>query len=148
MVKHPHNKSLLRKWHMPKEVPQSSEDFNPFGEMIGLRFSKLDEGYSQCLLNVNETLHNPYGVLHGGVIYSLADTGMGGAVYSCLDEDELCASVEIKIAYFRFVTSGTISCESRVIHRSRRLVFVESEVSSDGNLIAKAMGTFSRFKAN
>lgn len=133
---------------MPKEVPQSSEDFNPFGELIGLRFSKLHNGYSQCSLNVNETLHNPHGVLHGGAIYSLADTGMGGAVYSCLDENELCASVEVKIVYFRFVTSGTLSCESRVIHTSRRLVFVESEVSNDGSLIAKAMGTFSRFKAN
>lgn len=133
---------------MPKEVSQRSEDLNPFGELIGLRFSTFENGYSQCSLNVKETLHNPNGVVHGGVIYSLADTGMGGAVYSCLDEDELCASVEVKIAYFRFVTSGTLSCESRVVHRSRRLVFVESEVSNDGDLIAKAMGTFSIFKSN
>ena len=133
---------------MPKEVPQSSEGFNPFGELIGLRFSKFDNGYSQCSLNVNETFYNPNGVLHGGVIYSLADTGMGGAVHSCLDEDELCASIDVKIVYFRYVTSGTLSCESRVVHRSRRLVFVESEVSNDGNPIAKAMGTFSIFKSN
>jgi acyl-CoA thioesterase len=133
---------------MPKEVPQSSEDQNPFGELIGLRFSRLDNGYSQCSLNVNEALYNPNGVLHGGVIYSLADTGMGGAVHSCLDKDELCASIDVKIVYFRYVTSGTLSCESRVVHRSRRLVFVESEVSNDGNPIARAMGTFSIFKSN
>ena len=29
---------------MPKHVPQGSEGFNPFGELIGLSFSKLDEG--------------------------------------------------------------------------------------------------------
>ena len=133
---------------MPKDVPQSSKDFNPFGELIGLSFSKRASGYSQCGLEIHEKLHNPYGVLHGGVLYSLVDTGMGGALFSRLDDDQLCATVEIKISYFRFVTSGTLSCESKVVHKGRRLGFVESEVSIDDHLVAKATGTFSIFEAD
>lgn len=128
---------------MPKKFPLESGPFNPFGELIGLSFSECKNGFSRCALEVTEKLFNPHKVLHGGVVYSLADTGMGAALYSDLAEDELCATVEIKIAYFVAVTSGTLTCETKVIHRSRRIAVLESEVRNDGRLTAKAMGTFS-----
>ncbi len=132
---------------MPKKFPLESGPFNPFGELIGLNFSECKNGFSRCALEVTEKLFNPNKVLHGGVVYSLADTGMGAALYSDLAEDELCATVEIKIAYFVAVTSGTLTCETRVIHRSRRIAVLESEVRNNGRLTAKAMGTFSVSKA-
>ncbi len=128
---------------MPKKFPLKSEGFNPFGELIGLNFSECKKGYSRCALEVNDKLLNPHKVLHGGVVYSLADTGMGAALYSDLDDDELCATVEIKIVYFVAVTSGTLTCETKVIHRSKRIAVLESEIKNDGRLTAKAMGTFS-----
>lgn len=132
---------------MPKNIPLTA-GFNPFGELVGLDFSRCEEGYSQCYLDVNENLLNPHGVLHGGVIYSLSDTGMGGALYTRLDEDELCATVEIKIAYFRPVTSGTVICDTKVVHKGKTLAFLESEIVNNDRLIAKALGTFSIFKVN
>jgi len=139
---------MLEMWgqFMPKKFPLKSEGFNPFGELIGLNFSKLKKGYSQCILEVNEKLLNPHKVLHGGVIYSMADTGMGGALYSYLDEDELCATIEIKIVYFTAVTSGILTCETKLIHKSKKIAVLESEIKNDGRLIAKAIGTFSIFK--
>ena len=131
---------------MPKKVPLESEGFNPFGELIGLDFVKCERGYSQCVLEVNERLLNPHKVLHGGVIYSMADTGMGGALYSYLDDDELCATIEIKIVYFKAVTSGTLTCDTKIVHRSKRIAALESEIAKDGHLVAKATGTFSIFR--
>ena len=127
---------------MPKKVPLKSEGFNPFGELIGLNFVKCETGYSQCVLEVSEKLLNPHRVLHGGVIYSMADTGMGGALYSYLDDDELCATIEIKIVYFTAVTSGILTCDTKLIHRSKKIATLESEIKNDESLIAKAIGTF------
>jgi acyl-CoA thioesterase len=132
---------------MPKKLPLKSEGFNPFGELIGLNFSKCEKGYSQCVLEVNEKLLNPNKVLHGGVIYSMADTGMGGALYSCVDEDELCATIEIKIVYFTAATSGILTCDTKLVHRSKHIATLESEIENNGCVIAKALGTFSIFKA-
>jgi len=132
---------------MPKKLPLKSEGFNPFGELIGLNFSKCEKGYSQCVLEVNEKLLNPHKVLHGGVIYSMADTGMGGALYSCVDEDELCATIEIKIVYFTAATSGILTCDTKLVHRSKHIATLESEIVNNGCVIAKAIGTFSIFKA-
>jgi acyl-CoA thioesterase len=64
-----------------------------------------------------------------------------------MDEDELCATIETKIVYFKAVTSGTLVCDTKVVHRSKRIAAMESEISNDGNLVAKALGTFSVFKA-
>jgi acyl-CoA thioesterase len=131
---------------VPKKIPQEVEGFNPFGDLMGISFVKADGGYSQCLLKVDEKLMNPQKALHGGVAYSLADTGMGGALYSIMEPDELCASIEINMVYFRAVTSGMLTCDTRVVHRSKRIVTLESEVYNDGRIVAKAIGTFSIFK--
>lgn len=121
---------------------QQPNGLNHFGDLIGLEFIKLEDGVSQCQLEVKESHLNPHRMVHGGVIYSLADTGMGGALFSSLDRGQRCATLEIKISYLHFVTSGNLSCESKVVRKSRRFGFTESEVYNDERLIAKATGTF------
>ncbi len=127
---------------MAKKVPQPEEGFNPFGDMLGIVFTEYGEGRSRCELEIRKELVNPHGVLHGGVIYSMTDFGMGAAVYSTLSDDELCATVEIKISYVTAVKSGCLVCDSRVVDRRRRLATIESEVKSAERLVAKALGTF------
>ena len=123
------------------------KDIEPFSELIGLGFKKFEKGYTLGTLEVSDRLRNYYGVLHGGVIYSMADTGMGGALVTCLDEDERCTTIEIKLVYLNAVTSGTLTCETRLVHRSNRIAVLESEVWNEGRLAAKALGTYYVFKA-
>ncbi|MFQ5398693.1 MAG: PaaI family thioesterase [Anaerolineae bacterium] len=132
---------------MLNHPPTQVKGFNPYGDLIGLTLSRLDEGHSQFTLEVNGRLRNPYGVLHGGVISSMADTGMGAALYTCLNDGESCATAEIKITYLRAVTSGTLICDTKVIHKGRRIAFLESEVWNSERLVAKASGTYSIFQA-
>jgi len=132
---------------MGKEIPADMSGFNPFGDLIGLQFLKCEGGQSRCTLEVEQRLLNPHGAVHGGVLYSMADTGMGGAMYTVMERDELCATIEIKITYFKAVRSGTLVCDTRIISRGRRVAALESEITSDGRLVAKASGTFSVFRA-
>lgn len=129
---------------------QNTEAPNPFGQLLGLEFSVMESGQSRCQLRIRDELLNPYGYLHGGVIYSLADTAMGGALYSSLGDRERCATVEMRVSYFRGVTSGVLECQAEVVNRSGRLGYLEAEVRSDQRLIAKASATFSiyEFKAD
>lgn len=124
----------------------SKDKVNPFGQLLGLEFSEMEGGHSHCRLQVRNDHLNPYGYVHGGVMYSLADTAMGGAMYSCIASDERCATVEMKVSYLRGLTSGVLECEAHVLHRSRRLGYLEAEVKCDDQLIAKASATFSIFK--
>jgi acyl-CoA thioesterase len=131
---------------MTKEFPLQSKGFHPFGDLIGLEFTKHEKGYSQCTSQITPRLFNPHQVIHGGVLYSMADTGMGAALYSSLDEGELCATVEIKITYFKPVMKGNLVCNTRVINRGKRISTLESEILNDGVLVGKAYGTFSIFQ--
>ncbi len=131
---------------MSKKTSIGTKGFHPFGDLIGLKFTKFGNGDSQCVLDVVEKLMNPHKTLHGGVLYSMADTGMGGALYSLLEKDELCATVEIKITYFKPVREGNLICDTTVIHKGKNLGILESNILNNGTLVSKAYGTFSIFK--
>jgi acyl-CoA thioesterase len=131
---------------MPKKFPQELEGFNPFGDLVGITFTGLSNGTSQCVLEIERKHLSPHQTIHGGVAYALADTGMGAAVYSIIDEDQMCSTIEIKIVYLKPAKSGTLTCVTKVIHRSKRIAVLESEKQNDGQLIAKALGTFSMYK--
>ena len=94
---------------------------------------------------VDEKLYNPHKVIHGAVVYSLADTGMGAALYPGLKKGEMCATIEIKINYYRPVRSGTITCITEVINRGKSVANMESRIYSGDVLVAKANGNYSIF---
>ncbi|MDX1798397.1 MAG: hotdog fold thioesterase [Candidatus Lokiarchaeia archaeon] len=133
---------------MFKPSPLKSKGFHPFGDLIGFEFTELRKGYSQCVLNISKKHFNPHMTVHGGVMYSMADTGMGGALYSLLEKGESCATVEIKIIYIKPVKEGTLICNTKVIHKGRSFGVLESEILNDEILVSKAYGTFSIFKIN
>ena len=97
-------------------------------------------------LVVTESLYNPHRVVHGAVFYALADTGMGAALYPSLAPGESCATIEIKINYYRPVTSGKIRCVTKTVHRGKRVANLESSLYADERLVAKANGSYSIFE--
>lgn len=131
---------------MPKDFPLQPEGFSPFLEMVGVTFTTIENGHSRAVLEVKEKLLNSARIVHGGATFTLVDCGMGAALCSLLDEDEMYRTIETKIVYFRSAASGTLTCDTKVIHRSRRLAALESEISQDGQLVAKAIATFSIYR--
>lgn len=127
-----------------------SSDANDFLGLIGLA-PRVEDGARVYEIEVSPALMNPYGVLHGGVVYSLADTSMGGALAPELAEGELTATIEITIHYLAPVRAGTIRAETHVVQRGRRVATLESEVfnvspEGDRRLVAKALGSFAIFE--
>jgi len=120
--------------------------YHPFADLIGLKIEARENGASTCSLEADETLFNPHHVIHGAALYSLADTGMGAALYPGLNEGEICATIEIKINYYRPVKSGTITCISKIINRGKSVANLEARIYNGTQLVAMANGNFSIFK--
>jgi len=104
--------------------PGKSRMAHPFIDLIGLRFEERRPGYSRCTLAVSEKHLNPHGVVHGAVAFALADTGMGAALFPTLSPGEICATVEIKISYFKPVVSGALSCVTEMVNRGKKLLWI------------------------
>ena len=120
---------------------------HPFASTIGLHFQEPPhQGQAHCWLEVSDHLRNPHGVLHGGILFSMADTGMGAALYTLLDPGESCVTIEIKMNYLLPVIQGRLDCVSRVLHKNSAMGVMESEVRNGNALAATALGTFSRLK--
>jgi acyl-CoA thioesterase len=100
-----------------------------FSDLVGLEFTEVDPEYSRGELEATDELRNPYGVLHGAVLYAMADTGMGAAVSAGLDDDQQCATIEVKISYFEPVESGWVTCETSVLREGGSVVYLVSELS-------------------
>jgi len=120
--------------------------YHPYADLIGLKIDKQEIGFSKCSLEIVEKLYNPNKVVHGGVIFALADTGMGAALHSGLKTGEICATIEIKINYYRPVRSGIITCITEVINKGRSVANMESMIYCEEVLVAKANGNFSIFE--
>jgi len=128
---------------MAKKYAPRLLGYSPFRELVGATFTRVEDGYSECVLDVTEKLFNPYGTLHGGAVFTLADAGMGAALYAGVEEDEICTTIETKVVFFRPVKSGKLTCASKVIHRGGTIAATESEIRLGSELVAKALGTFS-----
>ena len=103
-------------------------------------------GRSRCTLVVEAFHRNSTGRVHGGVAFTLADTGMGAALYPALEPGELCATIEIKINYFKPILGGQLVCLSQIVNKGRRVANMESSVYVDDVLVARANGSFAIFR--
>lgn len=118
---------------------------NPFGKLIGLRFEHRRAGFSTLSLEVHDDHLNPNRVVHGAVIFALADTGMGAALSPTLAEGEICATVEIKISYFKPVSAGRLTCTTEIVNRGKTIANLESRVFLEKVLVAQANGHYAIF---
>jgi acyl-CoA thioesterase len=118
---------------------------HPFAEHISLAVSAAAQGRSRCELQVAPEHLNPHAVVHGAVIFALADTGMGAALYTTLQAGESCATVEIKVNFYRPVASGRLVCETQLLNRGKSIANLESRVYLAEQLVASANGTFAIF---
>lgn len=115
----------------------------PLADLLGITSETSENGRALFRLKVKPDLFNPYGVLHGGAIYTLVDYSMGSATTSLLKEGQLCATIEVKINYLSPTTNGVLTAQSDVVRMGRSVAFVESRVTDDGGrLVATASGSF------
>jgi uncharacterized protein (TIGR00369 family) len=118
------------------------------GHMFGYELKSFENGTAVMTMRVRARHLQIHGVVHGGILASLADTAGAMAAYPVLPKGTRLATVEMKINYLEPVDSGPITAHSRVLRLGRTLVVTECEIiDADGNLAAKALMTFARMQA-
>lgn len=120
---------------------------HPFADLIGLTVEQQGDGKSTLLLPVDGRHLNPHGVVHGAVIYAMADTGMGAALYSVLDAGYACATIDISISYFRPVVDGQLLCQTVVENKGRTVAHLTARITQNDKLVAQASGNFAIISA-
>jgi acyl-CoA thioesterase len=126
-----------------QDNPSSVPEF-PLAEFCAMTVVPTGEGLATGRVDVDLSKHaNPNDVLHGAVLFTLADTTMGAAVVSTLGEGEICASIEVHMRFLKPVTGGSVHAATHVVQRGRRIVQLAAEMRDDADrMVATATGSF------
>jgi uncharacterized protein (TIGR00369 family) len=118
------------------------------GQLFGYELESLGEGKAVMSLRVTDRHRQIHGVVHGGVLASLADTAGAMAAYAILPHGTRLATVEMTINYLEAVDGGKILAEARVLRLGRTLAVSECEIKdAQGRLAAKSLLTFAILSA-
>ena len=86
-------------------------------ELIGIRFTAIDETMLAAELDVRPELLAPNGFLHAATVIALADTACG---YGCIAHlppgAERFTTIELKANFLGTALDGTIACVARPAH--------------------------------
>ena len=113
----------------------------PIAMLMQMDITGLEEGRVEFTCAVDESVYNPIGVVHGGLVCTMLDTVAGCAVHTTLPAGVGYTSIELKVNYLRAVhaTSGPLTAIGRVVKPGRRVAFAEGEVlDAAGRSVATA----------
>lgn len=114
-----------------------------FTHRMGVRYLGMQNGAYTLELDLEPWHMSRARRAHGGVLFTLLDTALGRAVIEGLPAGRGCATVELKINYFRPVQGGTLRAAGRLLQLTRSLAYAEGEVTNaEGKALARASGTF------
>lgn len=128
-----------------EETQQQVTSFG-YAQLIGMQVEQSQDGKGGVRIKVDSRLMHPQHIVHGGVIFTLADTAMSMALISTLPAGTNFSTVEAKINYLAPVRSGEIFAEATILQQGRTIAVLESNLYNiDGEkrrLIGKVLGTF------
>ncbi len=113
----------------------------PISRLLQFDVSEVDEGRVVFTCTVDESVYNPIGVVHGGLVCTLLDSVVGCAVHTTLPQGLGYTSIELKVNYLRPVTldSGRLTATGTVVKPGRRVAFAEGTVvDGAGRTVATA----------
>ncbi|HEY0756818.1 MAG TPA: PaaI family thioesterase [Ktedonobacteraceae bacterium] len=118
--------------------------------LLGLTFERTPTGPGQVRIQVDSRLMHPQQIVHGGIIFTLADTAMSMALSDLIPPGTPFGTIEAKINYLLPVRAGELVARGKVLHEGGSTAVVEGTVYNldqaiDGGrerAIAQVLGTF------
>ena len=113
--------------------------------LIGMEFERNENG-GQVRVHVDGRLMHPQQIVHGGIIFTLADTAMSMALAASIPPGTPFGTIEAKINYRRPVRAGELVAEGRIVHEGGSTAVLEAMVynldADQKQAVAQVLGTF------
>ena len=107
----------------------------------GLELNKIDEDNYSFFSIVKEFHLNSGKIAHGGYLSTIADTGMGAAVYMASNRRCVTVSLELK-----FISPGILNqkliWKIKIQKKTKSLVFLTCEISNADSVVVTASGVW------
>lgn len=88
-----------------------------FSQWLGIQILEIKEGYSRISMTVRKEMVNGFGIVHGGIAFSLSDSAFA---FACNNRNNLSVALDTSINFTKAVHVGdTLIAEAKEIHNGR-----------------------------
>jgi len=124
---------------------ESFIDQDRYARYLGVEICQWGEGTARAKLVLKDHHLNSVNTVHGGVVFSLADSAFSVASNS---HGTVAVAIQVCISFFQAVSGGTLYAEAREVSRNPKLATYMIEVTDDsGSLLGVFQGTVYRKSA-
>jgi len=115
----------------------------PFDEFLGLQYERVNETNIKVILPIQPLLLNTVGVVHGGIISSLADVAMCNTFEVDENNRQTVVTVDLKMTFIKKAMGNLLIANAYIIKKGRTLSHADCMIyDENNNLVAKATGIF------
>ena len=111
-----------------------------FSQWMNVEVLEVKEGYSRIKMTIREEMVNGFGIVHGGLPFSLADSAFA---FACNNRNNLSVALDVTITFMKAVNVGDVlTAEAKEIHNGRSTgVYLISVNNQKNEQVALFKGT-------
>jgi acyl-CoA thioesterase len=125
---------------MANDVVSHMMDNDFFSQWMGVEVLEVKEGYSRIRMTIRKEMVNGFGIVHGGLPFSLADSAFA---FACNNRNNLSVALDVTITFTKAVNIGDVlTAEAKEIHNGRSTgVYLIMVTNQDNEKVAMFKGT-------
>ena len=124
-------------WQLTRERMRN----NAFMHYNHIELESAEKDRAVFKLEIRPESKNPYGMVHGGAIYTLADNATGAAAHS---DGRYYVTQTSSLHFLRNQSQGTVRASAYVRHRGKSTVLTAVDITGEGGRLL-ATGEFTFF---
>lgn len=88
-----------------------------FSQWLGISVQEVREGYSKIEMTIRPEMINGFGIVHGGIAFSLADSAFA---FACNNRNNLSVALDTSINFTKSTQPGDVlTAEAKELHNGR-----------------------------
>jgi len=111
-----------------------------FSQWMQVKVLEIKEGYSRIQMTIRKEMVNGFGIVHGGLPFSLADSAFA---FACNNRNNLSVALDVTISFMKAVNVGDVlTAEAKEIHNGRSTgVYLITVTNQKNEQVALFKGT-------
>lgn len=125
---------------MARDVVDHMLRHDKFSEWLGIEVLEIREGYSRIRMEIRSEMLNGFGIVHGGVPFSMADSAFA---FACNNRNNISVALDVTISFMKALHAGDVlTAEASEIHNGRSTgVYLITLTNQKGEQVGLFKGT-------
>ena len=125
---------------LAQKVVDKMMDHDAFSQWMDVKVLDIKEGYSKIQMTIRKEMVNGFGIVHGGLPFSLADSAFA---FACNNRNNLSVALDVTITFTKAVNVGdTLTAEAKEGYNGRSTgVYLITVTNQKNEQVALFKGT-------